>query len=277
MIKGRLFAHFWESANPVSASVWYSPLSSYASTYPNLARGFVSQNRPRVSSSFPPRTSRNAITRGFASSGIFFGTIPLINASIPVVVYPSTVERTFCRTKLLGRQNLSPLVQKAWRSAVHSPSRQKQRAALRRNKSSSTGAPNGNKTATSTKETAQLKMPPEKARDRLVKEDEAPPATNNYFHLPNMPKMPHRPTKEELLAAATGFWSRLRVRFKWFSIRSLRPWNIDDWSAFVSWLMLGHIVWILVGTTTFFSLLIFAINTVVAQGKFLTQRALETC
>ncbi|KAE8452117.1 hypothetical protein EG329_001584 [Mollisiaceae sp. DMI_Dod_QoI] len=92
--------------------------------------------------------------------------------------------------------------------------------------------------------------------------------------------MPHRPTKEELLAAATGFWSRLKVRFKWFSIRSVRPWNIDDWSAFVSWFVLGNIVWILVGTTTFFSLVIFSINTVVAQetlarwvGDYLTHSA----
>ncbi|RKF59066.1 Mitochondrial distribution and morphology protein 31 [Golovinomyces cichoracearum] len=80
-----------------------------------------------------------------------------------------------------------------------------------------------------------------------------------------IPKMPHRPTKEELLSAATGFWSRLKVRFKWFSIRSVRPWNIDDWSAFVSWFVLGNIVWVLVGTTTFFSLVIISINTVFAQ------------
>jgi len=95
-----------------------------------------------------------------------------------------------------------------------------------------------------------------------------------------MPKMPHRPTKEELLAAATGFWSRLKVRFKWFSIRSGRPWNVDDWSAFVSWFVLGNIAWIFIGTTTFFSLVIFSINTVVAQetlarwiGDYLTHSA----
>lgn len=87
---------------------------------------------------------------------------------------------------------------------------------------------------------------------------------NSYFRS-QMPKMPHRPTKEELLSAATGFWSRLKVRFKWFSIRSVRPWNVDDWSAFVSWFVVGNIVWVLVGTTTFFSLVIFSINTVVAQ------------
>lgn len=109
------------------------------------------------------------------------------------------------------------------------------------------------------------------------------PASNTYFHLPQMPhlpSMPHRPTKEELLAAATGFWSRLKVRFKWFSIRSARPWNVDDWSAFVSWFLLGHIVWIIVGTTTFVSLVVLTINTVVAQetlarwiGDYLTQSA----
>lgn len=88
-------------------------------------------------------------------------------------------------------------------------------------------------------------------------------SVSKYLHLP------HRPTKEELLAAATGFWQRLRVRFKWASIRSMRPWNADEWGAFVSWFMLGHIVWILVGTTTFFSLLIFSINTVFAQGTLL--------
>jgi len=81
-----------------------------------------------------------------------------------------------------------------------------------------------------------------------------------------MPKMPHRPTKEELLAAASGFGQRLKVRFKWFSIRSMRPWNADEWGAFVSWFLFGHLVWILVGTTTFFSLVIFTINTVFAQG-----------
>jgi distribution and morphology protein 31 len=87
---------------------------------------------------------------------------------------------------------------------------------------------------------------------------------SKYLHLP---KMPHRPTKEELLAAASGFGQRLKVRFKWFSIRSMRPWNADEWGAFVSWFVFGHIVWILVGTTTFFSLIILFINTVFAQGR----------
>ncbi|KOS21016.1 Mitochondrial distribution and morphology protein 31 [Escovopsis weberi] len=92
--------------------------------------------------------------------------------------------------------------------------------------------------------------------------------------------MPHHPTKEELLKAANGAWERLKVRFKWASIRDMRPWNSDEWGAFVSWFLFGHILWIFVGTTTFFSLVIFSINTVFAQetlakwvGDYLTQSA----
>ncbi|KAK1815233.1 Mitochondrial distribution and morphology protein 31, mitochondrial precursor [Friedmanniomyces endolithicus] len=88
----------------------------------------------------------------------------------------------------------------------------------------------------------------------------------------------HRPTKEELLGAATGFWHRLQIRFKWFSIRSVRPFNSDEIGAFVSWIFWGHVLWIVIGTTTFVSLAIWAINTVFAQetlagwvGNYLTK------
>lgn len=89
---------------------------------------------------------------------------------------------------------------------------------------------------------------------------------NIIERLPNIGHM-QRPGKEELLAAATGFWSRLKVRFKWFSIRSSRPFNVDEISAFFSWILLGHVLWIILGTTTFFSLAILAVNTVFAQGQ----------
>ena len=58
----------------------------------------------------------------------------------------------------------------------------------------------------------------------------------------------------------------------------MRPWNADEWGAFVSWFILGHFVWVLVGTTTFVSILILGINTVFAQetlaswvGDYLTR------
>jgi len=147
---------------------------------------------------------------------------------------------------------------------LHSNARGRDSGNLKRHKSSTS------KSASSQTSSNDDRLPSLGAEKKTESLPEATTPPGKYLHLPHMPKMPHRPTKEELLAAATGFWSRLKVRFKWFSIRSVRPWNIDDWSAFVSWFVLGNIVWILVGTTTFFSLLIFSINTVVAQGTITT-------
>ena len=97
------------------------------------------------------------------------------------------------------------------------------------------------------------------------------------IHLPTMPQF-HRPTKEELLSTATGFWSRLKLRFKWASIRSNRKFNMDEITGFVSAILVGHILWLVIGTTTFISLAILAINTVFAQetlagwiGNYLTK------
>ncbi|KAG6869106.1 hypothetical protein C0993_001671 [Termitomyces sp. T159_Od127] len=39
---------------------------------------------------------------------------------------------------------------------------------------------------------------------------------------------PHAPTRDDLLNVATGFWQRLRIRFKWFTIKSFRKFNADD-------------------------------------------------
>ncbi|EWC48316.1 hypothetical protein DRE_07764 [Drechslerella stenobrocha 248] len=88
----------------------------------------------------------------------------------------------------------------------------------------------------------------------------------------------HRPSKEELLAAASSAWDRLRIRFKWLTIRQIRPFNMDEISAFFSWIILGNLAWIILGTTTFFSITIWLVNTVFAQeylakvvGNYLTQ------
>ncbi|KIX00343.1 uncharacterized protein Z518_10482 [Rhinocladiella mackenziei CBS 650.93] len=99
----------------------------------------------------------------------------------------------------------------------------------------------------------------------------------HFYDRLQMPQF-HRPTKEELLAAATGFWSRLKVHFKWLTIKSTRPFNMDEIVGFISWIALGHVIWIVIGTTTFVSLAILAINTVFAQetlagwiGNYLTK------
>lgn len=119
-----------------------------------------------------------------------------------------------------------------------------------------------------------------KLGDRNLNAPLVPPHILNRNLRDRLPDISHiqRPSREELLAAATGFWSRLKVRFKWFSIRSARPFNADEIGAFFSWFLLGHVLWIILGTTTFFSLAIFAVNTVFAQetlarwvGNYLTK------
>lgn len=47
--------------------------------------------------------------------------------------------------------------------------------------------------------------------------------------------------------------------------KSKRPLNTDDISAFFSWLLAGNIALLIIGTTTFFSLLLYTFNTVLAQ------------
>lgn len=104
-----------------------------------------------------------------------------------------------------------------------------------------------------------------KVKEEPLKATAVPNASKHIHIIDRLPYI-HRPTKEELLAAANGFWSRLKIRFKWFSIRSVRPFNVDEIGAFLSWFLLGHVLWIVLGTTTFFSLAILAVNTVFAQG-----------
>lgn len=113
-----------------------------------------------------------------------------------------------------------------------------------------------------------------KRENAAPEEDHSGEHFYDRIHMPNF----HRPTKEELLAAATGFWSRLKVRFKWATIRSVRPYNMDEIVGFFSWIAIGHIIWLIIGTTTFISLAILAINTVFAQetlarwvGNYLTK------
>jgi distribution and morphology protein 31 len=264
-IRFKQFTQLWGSASPFFSSTTKSRrLGSYTSTYPDLARRAFSQARPSIAASLPQKISRYAVTRSFASSGILlFGINPGTTASTSALTsYSSVIEKTLGAAKTLQRRHTSRINQKIWARAIHSSSRRRIRAAPRRNKNIPADGSNTSKVIKKDVQPQPSAIKPDKITNIQNSEAEA----DGYFHLPHMPKMPHRPTKEELLAAATGFWSRLRVRFKWFSIRSVRPWNVDDWSAFVSWFVLGHIVWILVGTTTFFSLLIFTINTVVAQG-----------
>lgn len=71
--------------------------------------------------------------------------------------------------------------------------------------------------------------------------------------------------REELLAQSRTFIGRFWIRFKLLFLKQVRPITLDDVSAVFSWFLLGNIIWILLGTTTFFSIVLFTMNTVFAQ------------
>lgn len=69
----------------------------------------------------------------------------------------------------------------------------------------------------------------------------------NQNELPNKPRI----TKKQLLAQASGPFSRTMVHLKWPLLRDNRPHVSDAFSAVVSWFVMGNILWIVLGTTTF--------------------------
>ncbi|KAL2171690.1 hypothetical protein VTG60DRAFT_1986 [Thermothelomyces hinnuleus] len=228
-----------------------------------------------------PRISPQNVRKSCTSGGLLLLGLGSSPSSTSAVVTTCTAAADSALARGAGqRATLSHLARQIWlqsRQARYGPGHV---VAPGRRASSSKTSGHGDKNAESPpeKQPEPPQQPPAKAPGAEPSEQETlADSMSKYLHLP---KMPHRPTKEELLAAASGFGQRLKVRFKWFSIRSMRPWNADEWGAFLSWFLFGHIVWILVGTTTFFSIVILTINTVFAQetlakwvGDYLTQSA----
>ncbi|KAI0689358.1 mitochondrial distribution and morphology proteins-domain-containing protein [Cerioporus squamosus] len=112
--------------------------------------------------------------------------------------------------------------------------------------------------------------------DKPPKKDEEPPphkesllAPENYPRffrrlarsLPNL----QRPTRDDFLRAADGFWQRLRVRIRWLTIRSFRRYNADEISALFTWFLMSQTLWLFVGTTTFFSVVFATANSLSLQ------------
>ncbi|GAA5989759.1 hypothetical protein JCM11641_006025 [Rhodosporidiobolus odoratus] len=94
--------------------------------------------------------------------------------------------------------------------------------------------------------------------------------------LPTPPGRP--PTKDQLLALTNSFLQRLRIRFKWATIRSFRRFRLDDYTAFFSFGLLGTLGWFLLSTTSAFAVLFFVVNSLSLQewlagklGAYLTQ------
>lgn len=82
-----------------------------------------------------------------------------------------------------------------------------------------------------------------------------------------IPQFPKPPNKYELLNQARGFYQRLKVRIKYPLMKQMRPFNLNDISAVISWIFLGHTVWLVLGTTSFISFGLWAANSLQFQGN----------
>ena len=281
-------AHAWRRANPLPSfsldtaigSRYFSASSSSSATRAQSVRDALTGGWiRRISRSAPRNAFSKTTARRFASGGfLVLGTSPSSTATATAAVESGTKAATgtikkdkpacFTAQTKFERRSVRNLAYKAWRRSLHTQ------------RSDGNGNGNGKRNGSveqksATPESGAPRTPasdPTRPESELVSTQAAKDQINvkeplSFSHN-FVNRLPHRPTKEELLAAATGFWSRLKVRFKWFSIRSVRPFNVDEIGAFFSWFLLGHVLWVVLGTTTFFSLLIFAINTVFAQGRF---------
>ena len=245
----RLYASLWESAHPFLGRIRPNRVPSPRTSSRNAFDPIFASNR-RLSSA-PGKSTQ--LTRRFASGGFL------------VLVSPSSTAAETSAACIIPSKKLS--AQYIWKRALHTPNDRLREGAS----SNASKSPKDDEHPQKVENTGDLPL----QSSHSTSSQDSPPSTatstspHRHHHLvdrlPHMSHL-HRPTKEELLAAATGFWSRLKVRFKWFSIRSVRPFNLDEIAALFSWVLLGHVVWVVVGTTTFFSLLILAINTVFAQG-----------
>ncbi|KAF1943439.1 hypothetical protein EJ02DRAFT_400478 [Clathrospora elynae] len=186
-------------------------------------------------------------------------------------------------------QSVTVAVLSTWsRNASSKASRalKRSRSSDQRNKSSVTDGLSKNKRpakpqAPQATLSPPLEQPPKAAKPIPPPKQTPAPSDASKPLLDRLPHaLPHlyRPSKAELLAAASGFWSRIKIHFKWLTIRSTRPFNADEIYALFSWIIAAHVLWIVLGTTTFFMLTIFLINTAFSQetigkwiGNYLTK------
>ncbi|KAF9110713.1 Mitochondrial distribution and morphology protein 31, mitochondrial precursor [Mortierella sp. AM989] len=75
-----------------------------------------------------------------------------------------------------------------------------------------------------------------------------------------------RVDRAKLLSAAPNFLARLKLRLKLLLMRQVRPWRVDDFVAMFSWAFLANVAFVLLGTTTFFSLILATANSLQFQG-----------
>jgi distribution and morphology protein 31 len=229
-------------------------------------------------------SQKRSITSNTHMLGLSSTNSPLSARSSHIGCHPTIWERAPSPRTSHVSQSVTVAVLSAWsRNASSRSNKALKRSGSgdRRNKSSVTDASSKNKRSSQSQAPqATLSPPPKPTKQPPNAKPNAPKASSKHL-LDRIPQsLPHlyRPSKAELLEAASGFWSRVKIHFKWLTIRSARPFNADEIYALFSWILAAHVLWIVLGTTTFFMLTVFLINTAFSQetlagwiGNYLTK------
>lgn len=291
----RLCATIWDAVSPLLHSSRSSCSASYASIG-GLSRGSTSiPQRPRFFSSstaaaalWSPR-SKYVVSRGFAGFCVWTNAPTTAETTKSCAV--STLDRSLVSGGVLDRRKIVRMAGAAWARSIHSDGRTAKPKLLSKTRTGSSETKDRNGSGRGAHSGAAQRSGKRLQRRAAVNiNGNGNGTTGDNSRLPMTSRSAgeerlldrishiHRPTKDEMLAAATGFFQRLQIRTKWAMIRQMRPYNWDDLSAFFSWLLLGQILWIVLGTTTFVSLTVLLINTVFAQeylagvvGNYLTK------
>jgi distribution and morphology protein 31 len=270
----------WTAGAFLRRSVADRPLTQNG-TLPRFRIGNYSHTLWTCSAQTRPITSSTS-SLGLSSRSSFFSTHPSH-------LRPDTALSLQAPSHAPSRvqQSVTVAVLSAWSRHASSRSKKAARQAVgsdRRNKSSVTDSAAKNKAPPPQAPQATLSPQPQaapKASKQAPSEKPEGPKASSKHLLDRIPHtLPHlyRPTKAELLEAASGFWSRIKIHFKWLTIRSTRPFNADEIYALFSWIVAAHVAWIVLGTTTFVMLTVFLINTAFSQetlakwiGNYLTK------
>ena len=97
------------------------------------------------------------------------------------------------------------------------------------------------------------------------------PLSDSLIKLKPSPKRSPTYERDQLLNQTPDRISRLAIYLRWFLKRSTKPFNVDDFSAFISWILVSNAVLLIFWTTSCVSLIICLLNTVSAQ-EFLARK-----
>lgn len=95
--------------------------------------------------------------------------------------------------------------------------------------------------------------------------------SSSRLNKPENDKEQSKNTKEYYLSQTNNFLTRLKINVRWLLKKSMKPFNVDDISAFMSLIIWTHLTMILLWTTGFVSLIILLLNTVMAQNYLATK------